>query len=79
MFNQSGTISYIFVTERIEFPSTHPKGKVVRIKTTTSSPINPHCFYKEIRGKRYKRSLQELLQLFDDTAHDMGASYFIVS
>ena len=79
MSNQSGTVSYIFVTERIEFPTTHPKGKVVKMKSTISAPINTACFYKEIRGKRYKRSLQELLQLFDDTAWDMGASYFIVS
>ena len=79
MDNGGGTVSYVFVEERIEFTNKHPKGKIVKRKSSTSMPINKACFTKEVKRKLYKRTRQELLELFDATAQDLGATYFIVS
>lgn len=77
--NQGGTVSYVFVEERIRFTKKHPKGETYKVKSSTSSPINPESFYKEVRGKLYRRSPQEMLELFEDIRHDLGASYFVIN
>ena len=77
--NQGGSISYVFVEERIEFTKKFPKGRTIKLKSTTSAPINSAVFYKEVRGKVSRRTQQEILQVFEDTREDLGAAYFVIS
>lgn len=77
--NQGGAINYVFVEERTEFTKKFPKGRIIKLKSTTAAPINSAMFYKEVRGKLYKRTYQEILQVFEDTRDDLGAAYFVIS
>ncbi len=74
-----GTVSYVFCEERITFEDEKfPNGKYITVKTSLSCPINPKILYKEVRGILMKRTPQEILKVFEDTKHDLGASYFII-
>jgi hypothetical protein len=55
-----------------------PKGKIVVEKGRTwtqSQPINKQVFFNE-KGKH--RDLEEIVQLFKDTADQLGAKYFTI-
>jgi hypothetical protein len=77
--NQGGTVTYVFIQERIKFTKQSPLGITVKHKSSTSAPISPLVFQKEVKGKLVRRSPQEVLDVFQDTANDIGASYFIIS
>jgi len=76
--NNGGTISYVFVRERIKFSKENPLGEIVQEKSTLYSAINPEVLYKMMDGRRVRRSPQEVIQIFDDTKWDNGASYYII-
>lgn len=73
-----GTISYVFFTERIRFTKENPLGEIYRIKSTQHSDINSNVFYKLENNRVVRRSFEEVLQVFEDTKDDLGASYFII-
>lgn len=75
-FNQGGTVSYIFVHERTIFTDKYPLGKTIKLRSSTVAPINTAMFIKENGSKR---SPQEVLEVFQTTKDDMGASYFIIN
>lgn len=74
-----GTVTYVFLSERVG-PSTHdnPTG-TYHTKSVTKAAINPEIFYKIIEGKKIRRSPYEILQVFEDTKWDLGASEFIIN
>lgn len=78
-YNQGGTVSYVFVEERLEFSDTHPLGKTVKKKSTLSAPVNPQVFFEENKGKLSRRSPQDVIGVFQDSCDDMGATYFVLS
>lgn len=72
-----GTVSYIFLSERMRFTEENPLGEVYYTKSMTHAPINPEVFYKD-NDKRERRSYEEILHIFDTTCNDMGANSFIL-
>lgn len=78
-WNQSGTVQYFFVNQRIRFTKKFPKGEYYKEISILSSPINPQSFYESVKGKVRKKSLEEFLNMFITTQNDNGASYFIIS
>lgn len=77
--DNTGTISYIFLEERIIFTPENPEGIIVQTKSTLHSDINNAVFMKYDNGKEYRRSSEEVYQVFEDTRHDLGADYFIIN
>jgi len=78
-YNLGGVVSYVFVEERIKFTGEHPKGILYGRESTLSMPINEAMFQKEIKGKLHKRTLEEIVEVFETTKDDLGATYFIIS
>ena len=76
--NGTGSISYVFVTERVIFTKENPLGEVIKVKTTQHTDISNAVFYEVENGKTVRRSFEEVLKVFEDTKHDLGASYFII-
>jgi hypothetical protein len=73
------TISYVFETKRIIFTSDFPTGEEVVKRSILHTPINPTIFFSLHNGKKSKRSNNEILELFADTAWDLGATTFIIN
>jgi hypothetical protein len=73
-----GSISYIFLTERTRFSKEFPLGETYQHKSVLHCAIKPEMFYKMVDGKKVRRSMAEILQVFDDTKWDNGASYYII-
>ena len=72
--SQNGTVTYVFKEERIG-----PKGKEIVVRSSLSASINPQILFGEFKGKPFKRSPQDILEVFETTAHDLGADHFILS
>ena len=78
--NDSGTVTYVFCTERVDLSDPNfPNGKDIIVKTNQCSPLNRQMFFKEIKGVTVKRTPQEVLEVLDSIRWDLGASYFIVN
>lgn len=75
----SGTISYVFLSERIRFTKENPEGETYVNKSITHSDINPAIFTKVENGRTYKRSLEEVVKVLEDTCHDLGANYYLIN
>ena len=73
-----GTIAYVFLTDRVKFSKEFPEGEVYQKKSILYSNVNSEIFFKMVDGRRIRRSPQEVLQIFDDTKWDNGASYYII-
>ena len=79
IFNDTGgTVSYVFLKERIRFNEKFPQGEKYFTKSIIHSPINHQVFYKVEHDKTSKRSPSEVIQIFEDTKNDIGASYYII-
>jgi hypothetical protein len=76
--NGTGSVSYIFVSERIKFTKENPLGEVIKVKTTQHTSISNQVFYKLENNRVVRRSFEEVLKVFEDTKNDLGASYFII-
>ena len=72
MLNMGGTVTYYFETERIIFTTDEPDGETVISTSILQSSINSQCFL----GERGKKTPQQLLQMFQDIAWDLGATRF---
>ena len=82
--NGSGMVSYVFNTERLininAFPGEKDFGATRNHTCMINSPINKEVFLSsEKSNKVYNKKLTEVLDVFKDTCHDKGASYFILS
>jgi len=77
--NEGGTISYVFLTERYIFNKEFPNGKKHFSKFIRHSPINREILYKSEKEKLIKRTLPEILQIFENTKDDIGAKYYIIN
>ena len=82
--NGSGTVSYVFNTERLI--SIHAKpgekdfGATRNHTCIINAPINKEVFLSsEKSNKVFNKKLTEVLGVFKDTCHDKGASYFVLS
>lgn len=73
-----GTVTYVFIEERISFKE-DPLGVVFNKKSNLVAPINPDSFFKDSNGRVIRKSIPEIMEMFEDTRDDMGASYFIIS
>jgi GTP cyclohydrolase II len=69
-----GTVVYFFLEDRFDKITDEP----IQKKSVLHTTINPNIFKKEIKGKQYKRSYEEVLQILQDTCNDIGATYFRV-
>lgn len=79
IFNDiGGTISYIFLEERIRFTKEHPDGEKYFKKSIRHSPINNEVFYKVENGKTSRRSPSEVIQIFENIKNDIGAAYYVI-
>jgi len=78
-FGEAGVISYIFIEPRLKFSKKYPHGERVYNKSKTVCPINPQVFVGENKGKEFKRSPSEVLNIFHGIKEDLGASYFEIS
>ena len=79
IFNDiGGTVSYVFLEERIRFNEENPNGEKYFTKSIRHSPINHQVFYKVEHGKTSRRSPSEVIQIFEDTKNDIGASYYVI-
>ena len=81
--NDGGTVSYIFIRDRVKIQKGELIGKdyepiEYQEKSTLHCTINPEIFFKMIEGKKMRRSSQEIIQIFEDTKSDNGASYYII-
>ena len=76
--NNGGSVSYVFVQDRIKFSKEFPLGEIVQQKSTLYCTINPEIFYKMVEGKKIRKSPQEIIQIFEDTKSDNGASYYVI-
>lgn len=73
-----GTISYVFLEERIRFTKEYPNGEKYFRKSIRHSPINHEVFYKVENGKTTRRSPSEVIEVFETTKNDIGASYYVI-
>lgn len=76
---EGGTVSYVFLSERIRFTSQYPEGEVYHTKSILHSHINSEMFFKVVDGKKYKRNPNEIIEILEDTKWDLGASSFIIN
>lgn len=76
---KSGTVSYVFLSERVRFTKENPNGEIYTNKSITHSNINPVIFTKVENGRTYKRSLEEVVKVLEDTCHDLGANYYLIN
>lgn len=80
--NGSGTVSYVFNTERLVNVRAKPGEKdfgTTRNHTyMVNAPINKEVFLSEKSTTVYNKKLTEVLEVFKDTCWDMRASYFII-
>lgn len=76
VFIEGGSVTYSFETKRIEFTKENPLGEEYITKSTLVSDIKPAVLFKLEGGKQVKRSFDEILAVFQDTAWDLGASSF---
>ncbi len=79
IYNQGGTVSYVFVEKRTIFTDEAPLGTEVERKSFTMAPISMQIFHEERKGKFIRRSPQEVVEIFQDTCNDLGATYFIIN
>ena len=75
---KSGTVSYVFLSERVRFTKENPNGETYANKSVIHSNINPAIFTKVENGRTYKRSLEEVAKVLEDTCHDLGANYYLI-
>lgn len=76
--NSVGTISYVFVTIRVKFTKEYPEGILFESKSFLNTKINSDIFFDEIKGKKIRRTPEQVIQIFEDTKHDLGADYYIL-
>lgn len=77
--NNGGTISYVFLTERSKFTKEFPDGKKYFTKFIKHSPINREILFKLDKERLIKRTLSEIIQIFEDTKNDIKANYYIIN
>jgi len=77
--NGGGTISYVFLTERYIFNKEFSNGKKYFHKSIRHSPINREVLFKADKEKLVRRTLPEIIQIFEDTKDDIGAKYYIIN
>jgi len=77
--NNGGTISYVFLTERHMFNKEFPNGKKHFSKSIRHSPINREVLFKADKEKLVRRTLPEIIQIFEDTKSDIKANYYIIN
>lgn len=75
---EPGSVTYVFQHPRIKFTEEEPKGVQYNELSMLNTKIQPSIIMKESRGKLYKRTAQEVLEVFEDTKNDLGAAYFIL-
>lgn len=81
--NGSGTVSYVFVTEKLinikanlgekDFGATRKEIHMI------NAPVSENVFTQFKDGKVCKARLTDVLEVFKDTCWDRGASYFVLS
>lgn len=78
-FEDNGaTVTYVFTESRISFEE-NSKGEYYHKKSNLVAPINYRSFFKEDGRKLKKKSITEIMEMFEQTRDDIGASYFIIS
>ena len=82
--NGSGTVSYVFNTERLIDIQAKPGevnfGATRNHTYMINAPINKEVFLSsEKSNKVFNKKLTEVLEVFKDTCWDMRASYFVLS
>lgn len=79
----AGTISYVFVTEKlINLKANHGDKDFGATRKQTfmiNAPVNEEIFKNVKDGRTVKTSLLSILEIFKDTCWDRGANYFILS
>lgn len=71
--SKQGIITYHFEKESEVLNKETDQFEIVKTISTQQQPINDAVFYNE-KGKFEK--LENVAQIFKDTAHDLGAKYF---
>lgn len=71
-----GAVVYIFETKRIKFTKDNPLGEEGIHTSTLQSNISMDIFHDFINGKKVRRSNSDVIKVFQDTCHDLGASTF---
>ena len=70
--NQSGSVSYVFLQEKVTNIHEQDYKKIDTVKV--KSILHSNLSVEAVKDK----TVQELLYMFHSTKHDLGASYFIV-
>lgn len=70
-----GVITYYFVETRYDVKKEEDYDTVSVVK----SSINMEVFVGDNRGKKYKRTNQEILGVLQSNCEDLGADYFELS
>ena len=79
IFNgEPGSVTYVFQHPRIKFTKEEPKGVQYNELSMLHTSVQPSVIMKEIRGRLHRRTMQDVLEVFDDTKEDLGAAYFIL-
>lgn len=73
-----GTVSYVFISERVVFTKDKPDGETIQVKSFLHSNINPQVFFKLEGNKTVRRSMAEVIEVFETTMIDLGAREFII-
>lgn len=68
-----GAVSYVFVSERYD-----KDGNVIYNKSFLHSSINPEVFFKLENNKKVKRTIQEVIEVFEAIKVDLGATEYII-